>query len=182
MKKTLLTSIAALCLATGTVRADPAIPDGIFSLEIPPDFVQSSPPPGYPNICVCKEPRFFFLTYCVADIEKISETCLVTNSQAIKPAIVEISRSGDPPYIVIRQGQARSAPPIHFAESSYQRTEMKKLFLTGIAALLLTTGTTHAYPPRYYDCGKAFVKIQTGKGTAPSGNRVFPTTWTIAEN
>ena len=59
---------------------------------------------------------------------------------------------------------------------------MKQLLLSGIAALFLATGTAHAYPPRYYDCGKAFVKIQTGKGTAPSGNRVFPTTWTIAEN
>jgi hypothetical protein len=37
-------------------------------------------------------------------------------------------------------------------------------------------GTAQAYPPRYYDCGRAFVRIQTGKGTAPSG--VFPTTWT----
>jgi hypothetical protein len=35
---------------------------------------------------------------------------------------------------------------------------------------------------RYYDCGKAFVKIQTGKGTAPSGRRVFPTTWVIQEH
>jgi hypothetical protein len=54
--------------------------------------------------------------------------------------------------------------------------------LIGIAALLLATGAAHAYPARYYDCGKAFVKIQTGKGTAPSGRRVFPTTWTIQEN
>jgi hypothetical protein len=59
---------------------------------------------------------------------------------------------------------------------------MKKLVLPGIAALLLAAGTAHAYPPRYYDCGKAFVKIQTGKGTAPRGRRVFPTTWIIQEN
>jgi hypothetical protein len=60
---------------------------------------------------------------------------------------------------------------------------MKKQFLTGIAALFLATGTAHAYPPRYYDCGKVFLKIQTGAGTAhPSGRRVFPTTWTVAEN
>jgi len=56
---------------------------------------------------------------------------------------------------------------------------MKELLLAGVAALFLATGAAHAYPPRYYDCGKAFVKIQTGKGTAPSGRRVFPTTWTI---
>jgi hypothetical protein len=59
---------------------------------------------------------------------------------------------------------------------------MKKLLLTGIAALFLATGAAHAYPPRYYNCGKAFVKIQTAHGTAPSGLRVFPTTWTIQEN
>jgi hypothetical protein len=59
---------------------------------------------------------------------------------------------------------------------------MKRLFLTSVAALFLATGTAHAYPPRYYDCGKAFVKIQAGKGTAPSGRRVFPTTWVIQEN
>jgi hypothetical protein len=58
---------------------------------------------------------------------------------------------------------------------------MKKLLLTGITALFLATGTAHAYPPRYYDCGKAFVKIQTGKGSA-SHRRVFPTTWIIQEN
>jgi hypothetical protein len=58
----------------------------------------------------------------------------------------------------------------------------QKLLLAGIAALFLAAGTAHAYPPRYYDCGKAFVKIQTGKGTAPSGRRVFPTTWIIQEN
>src|SRR5262249_35063382 len=59
---------------------------------------------------------------------------------------------------------------------------MKKALLTGIATLFLATGAAHAYPPRYYDCGKAFVKIQTGKGTAPSARRVFPTTWIIQEN
>jgi len=59
---------------------------------------------------------------------------------------------------------------------------MKKLFLTSIAALFLATGTAHAYPAHYYDCGIVFLKIQTGKGTAPSGRRVFPTEWTIVEN
>ena len=59
---------------------------------------------------------------------------------------------------------------------------MKKTLLIGIAVLFLATGTAHAYPPHYYDCGMAFVKIQNGKGTAPSGRRVFPTTWTIQEN
>ena len=54
--------------------------------------------------------------------------------------------------------------------------------LTGIAALFLATGTAHAYPPRYYNCGKAFLKVQSGKGTAPSGRRVFPLTWTLQEN
>jgi len=34
-------------------------------------------------------------------------------------------------------------------------TAMKKTLLTGITALFLATGTAHAYPPRYYDCGKA---------------------------
>jgi len=58
---------------------------------------------------------------------------------------------------------------------------MKKALLIGIAALFLATGTAHAYPPRYYDCGKAFVKIQTGAGSTPHG-RVFPTTCTISEN
>jgi hypothetical protein len=43
---------------------------------------------------------------------------------------------------------------------------MKELLLAGVAALFLATAAAHAYPPRYYDCGKAFVKIQTGKGTA----------------
>jgi hypothetical protein len=59
-------------------------------------------------------------------------------------------------------------------------TKMKRLFLTGIAALFLATGTAHAYPARYYDCGRAFVKIQTFHGSAPS-RRVFPTVWTISE-
>jgi hypothetical protein len=59
---------------------------------------------------------------------------------------------------------------------------MKRLLLTSIASLLLATGAAHAYPPRYYNCGKAFVKIQVGKGTAPSGRRVVPATWTIQEN
>jgi hypothetical protein len=59
---------------------------------------------------------------------------------------------------------------------------MKALFLTTIAALFLATGTANAYPPRYYDCGKAFVKIQTGAGSIPGSHRVFPTTWTVAEN
>jgi hypothetical protein len=57
---------------------------------------------------------------------------------------------------------------------------MKQILL--IAALLLTTGAAHAYPARYYDCGKAFVKEQMAHGTAPSGRRVFPMTWTIREN
>jgi hypothetical protein len=43
-----------------------------------------------------------FANVCVADVDKISEACLVTNSQAI----IEISRLGDQPYIVIQQGQA----------------------------------------------------------------------------
>jgi hypothetical protein len=51
-----------------------------------------------------------------------------------------------------------------------------------VLALTISRGTAHAYPPRYYDCGNAFVKIQTDHGTAPSGRRVFPTTWTIQEN
>jgi len=55
-----------------------------------------------------------------------------------------------------------------------------KVFLTGIAVLFLT-GTAHAYPPRYYDCGKAFVKIQMFHGSAPH-RRVFPMMWTISEN
>jgi|SRR5215472_13922579 len=59
---------------------------------------------------------------------------------------------------------------------------MKKLLLSSIAALFLTTGTAHAYNPIYYDCGVAFVKSQTHHGTGPSGRRVFPTTWTIQEN
>src|SRR5947209_3775787 len=59
---------------------------------------------------------------------------------------------------------------------------MKKLFLTGVTALFLATGAAHAYPPRYYDCGRAFLKVQAGKGTAPSGRRVFPRTFTIQEN
>jgi hypothetical protein len=59
---------------------------------------------------------------------------------------------------------------------------MKTLLLSGIASLFLATGAAHAYPPVYYNCGKAFVKRQTFHGTAPSGSRVFPTTWTIQEN
>jgi len=58
---------------------------------------------------------------------------------------------------------------------------MKKLLLISIAALFLATGAAHAYPPRYYDCGRAFLKVQAGKGTAPSGRRVFPRTFTIQE-
>jgi hypothetical protein len=58
---------------------------------------------------------------------------------------------------------------------------MKKPLSIAIAALFLATGTAHAYPARYYDCGKAFVKIQTGKGSA-SHARVFPTSWIISEN
>jgi hypothetical protein len=50
-----------------------------------------------------------------------------------------------------------------------------------IAALFLATGAAHAYPPRYFNCGKAFVKIQTFHGSAAHG-RVFPTVWTISEN
>jgi hypothetical protein len=63
-----------------------------------------------------------------------------------------------------------------------QKSKAMKKLLLAAAALLMATGAAHAYPPRYYDCGKAFVKIQTGKGTAPSGRRVFPTTWIIQEN
>jgi hypothetical protein len=48
---------------------------------------------------------------------------------------------------------------------------MKAEIIAGCVALLLATGRAHAYPPRYYDCGKAFVKIQTGKGAAPSFQR-----------
>jgi len=59
---------------------------------------------------------------------------------------------------------------------------VRAALIASIAALFLATGTAHAYPSRYYDCGKAFVKIQTGKGSAPSGRRVFPTTWIIQEN
>ena len=58
---------------------------------------------------------------------------------------------------------------------------MKALFLAGVAALFLATGTAHAYPPRYYDCGKAFVKIEMGAGSTARG-RIFPKTWTIQEN
>src|SRR5689334_9644128 len=61
-------------------------------------------------------------------------------------------------------------------------TTQTNLLLASVAALLLATGAAHAYPPRYYDCGKAFVKIQTDEGSAPSGRRVFPTTWIIQEN
>lgn len=126
MKKLFLASIAALSLATGTVHAylkercaiaypdnkadyerclaEPTILDGIYNLEIPPGFAESSPPPEYPNLCICMR-EVFFVTYCVADIDKIPKTCFVTDVQTIKPAIVEISRSGDPLYIVIRQGQ-----------------------------------------------------------------------------
>jgi hypothetical protein len=65
---------------------------------------------------------------------------------------------------------------------AFEMRSVRRLLMVSIAVLLLATGTAHAYPPRYYDCGKAFVKIQTGKGTAPSGRRVFPTTWVIQEN
>jgi hypothetical protein len=59
---------------------------------------------------------------------------------------------------------------------------MKKPILTGIAALFLATGTAHAYPPHYYNCGRVFLKTQTGHGTLPSGRRYFPTVWTVSEN
>ena len=64
---------------------------------------------------------------------------------------------------------------------------MKRLFLTSIAALLLATGTAHAYPPRYYNCGAVFLRIQTGAGSVPGDDgtysyRVFPTEWKIMEN
>jgi len=55
-----------------------------------------------------------------------------------------------------------------------------KSFTAGIAALFLATGTAHAYPPRYYDCDEAFLKIQVQAGTL-KGERVFPATWTIRE-
>jgi len=58
----------------------------------------------------------------------------------------------------------------------------KRVLLTSIAALLLATRTAQAYPTRYYDCGKAFLKIQTGAGSIPGSHRVFPTYWNIAEN
>ena len=58
---------------------------------------------------------------------------------------------------------------------------MKKVLLASVAALFLATGTAHTYPPRYFNCGKAFVKIQTFHGSAAHG-RVFPTVWTISEN
>jgi hypothetical protein len=59
---------------------------------------------------------------------------------------------------------------------------MKRLLIAGIAALFLATGAAHAYPANYYDSGIVFLKIQMGKGRAPSGRRVFPTEWTIVEN
>ena len=67
---------------------------------------------------------------------------------------------------------------------------MKKTLLTGIAALFLATGTAHAYPPRYYDCGAVFLRIQTGAGSVRGDGdndgthsyRVFPTEWRIIEN
>ena len=58
---------------------------------------------------------------------------------------------------------------------------MKKTLLTGIAVLSLATGAAYAYPPEYYDCGKAFITIVTNHGSAKHG-RVFPRTWTIQEN
>jgi hypothetical protein len=58
---------------------------------------------------------------------------------------------------------------------------MKRLLVTGVAVLFLATGTAHAYHAEYYDCGKAFVKIETASGSTPRG-RVFPRTWTILEN
>jgi hypothetical protein len=64
---------------------------------------------------------------------------------------------------------------------------MKKTLLTIIAALFLATGTAHAYPPRYYDCGAVFLRIQTGAGSVHNDDgtysyRVFPTEWKIIEN
>jgi hypothetical protein len=58
---------------------------------------------------------------------------------------------------------------------------MKKTLLIGIAALFLATEAAHAYPPEYFDCGKAFVTIETAHGSGKNG-RVFPRTWTIQEN
>ena len=59
---------------------------------------------------------------------------------------------------------------------------MKKLLLAGVAALFLLSGTAQAYPPEYLKCGQIFVRIQTGKGTAPDGTRVFPRDYTIRED
>ena len=62
-------------------------------------------------------------------------------------------------------------------------TVMKRLFLTGVAALFLATGTAHAlYPSTFLECGKTFVRIDHDKGTAPDGTRVFPRTWNIMED
>ena len=59
---------------------------------------------------------------------------------------------------------------------------MTRFFIASVAALsVLNASAAHAYPPRYYNCGKAFVKIQTFHGSAAHG-RVFPTVWTISEN
>jgi hypothetical protein len=56
-----------------------------------------------------------------------------------------------------------------------------------ISALLLATAAAHAYPPRYYNCGPVFLRIQTGAGSVHDANgnftkRVFPTEWKIIEN
>src|SRR5262249_10172284 len=60
---------------------------------------------------------------------------------------------------------------------------ISRAFITGIAALLLATGTAHAlYPSTFLECGKTFVRIDHDKGTAPDGTRVFPRTWTIMED
>jgi hypothetical protein len=42
---------------------------------------------------------------------------------------------------------------------------MKKLFLTGIAALFLATGTAHAGFPHYYQCGEFSYYEQAFTGT-----------------
>lgn len=55
--------------------------------------------------------------------------------------------------------------PIRFYKCWAWASDMRILFLTSIAALLLATGATHAYPPRYYDCGKDTEPWPPHKGT-----------------